>query len=1206
MAGQADGSIYVNTELDPEGFKAGSDRMKTAVKSLETQVNKLGPALRKAVNGKDGGMETYRTQAEEAEAAIAEMEEELEALGHKQIETDEFKDINAELKKLDEELTKCDKKIERFFATGGSEDSSAFRKMKYDVEQIMKNLDRANAEKQQMLSSGTAYMSGTETARYAELESRIAGCRDKLEEYNWKADEAAKKGHRIADAFKRVGAVIGSAAKAVGGVLVTGLRSALGVTKRLITGNKNYNSSFGKLISAAKRFSLTMLGARAVYTILRKAVQSYMDANTQLSTQLSSAWTSLGNILGPIITKIINLVCTAISYVTALLKLFGFTAKAANKTAAAAGGAGDAAKEAAKTLTGFDEINAMADNSDSGGGGGGGGADMSAELEDATLPDWVQMMIDQLKAGEWEAAALTLTDKLNEMVAGVDWAGIGDKIGYYLNGALTFLATALLNFDWQALGSDLALMLNHIITSVDWGNLGVLLMGKLIILLQGLTGFFQTLDGTAVSNGIHQFLTGAITAVDWVSCTGALSSAISGFISDINFNQIGKDLSTGVRTFLQSIISAIDNFDWKMVGTKIADFINGIDWGGIIGDLVSLVSSVLDAGLDTLLGLVETIDWGQLGDEIWEALVNLCENTDWNGIISKAFELLGAAIAGAASLVATIGIDFWEMFKQGLSDAWSSLQTYIDEAGGNIIEGLWNGIKNALSNVGTWIVENIWNPFIEGFKNAFGIHSPSTKMAEQGGFIIEGLLQGITNAWSSITEWFSEAWNTVKDITSTAWESVKTTVSNAWSSVKSTVTSVGAKVKEKVSDAWTNVKDTVSSKLDTTKEKASAAWESIKSTANTIGNTIKTNATTAWTNVKTNITNSLNTAKSNASTAWNSIKSTASTIGSNIASAASTAWTNVKNYVTNNLNTAKSNASSAWSSMKSTLSSTASSMSSTITDKFNSIKSTITDKVNNAKSTVSTGFSNIKSSITSNIDSAMSAVRNGDWGSIGSNIVYGLGNGLSNTWYWLRNKASTLASNLLSSVKNMLGIASPSKVFRDEVGYFIGLGVGEGIENSEGSVLDSVSGIADAISEEFSEGDYAAVISGAELDSPLADFTDKITASFDRLLDKLQAIANNVTFSVPAVVGKVTPYASAAQSEKSVAAVIDASNDELARTFESSYNRQNALLKEQNNLLRQILSRSTGGTNTIGSNDILGALERKNRRDGKTVVPVGV
>lgn len=123
--------------------------------------------------------------------------------------------------------------------------------------------------------------------------------------------------------------------------------------------------------------------------------------------------------------------------------MLGLTGSAASKAINSAGGSASKATEKLKRqLASFDDLNVLSGNeSDS---GGGGGADVAAALPEATLPDWSKLMIEQLKNGEWAKAAKTLTAQLNKMISSVDWGGIGDKIGYYFNGALDFLATSVI------------------------------------------------------------------------------------------------------------------------------------------------------------------------------------------------------------------------------------------------------------------------------------------------------------------------------------------------------------------------------------------------------------------------------------------------------------------------------------------------------------------------------------------------------------------------------------------------------------------------------------------------------------------------------------------------------------------------------------------------------------------------------------------
>lgn len=69
-----------------------------------------------------------------------------------------------------------------------------------------------------------------------------------------------------------------------------------------------------------------------------------------------------------------------------------------------------------------------------------------------------------------------------------------------------------------------------------------------------------------------------------------------------------------------------------------------------------------------------------------------------------------------------------------------------------------------------------------------------------------------------------------------------------------------------------------------------------------------------------------------------------------------------------------------------------------------------------------------------------------DWLSVGANIVKGIWNGIKSLAGWLYNKAAGFAGGILDSVKSKLGIHSPSRLFRDEIGKFIPQGISVGIE----------------------------------------------------------------------------------------------------------------------------------------------------------------
>ena len=76
--------------------------------------------------------------------------------------------------------------------------------------------------------------------------------------------------------------------------------------------------------------------------------------------------------------------------------------------------------------------------------------------------------------------------------------------------------------------------------------------------------------------------------------------------------------------------------------------------------------------------------------------------------------------------------------------------------------------------------------------------------------------------------------------------------------------------------------------------------------------------------------------------------------------------------------------------------------------------------------------------------------------SIGSDIVKGLWNGISNMTSWIGDKIKGFGDSVLGGIKDFFGINSPSKVMADEVGKWIPEGIAVGIDKNAKSVLSSM------------------------------------------------------------------------------------------------------------------------------------------------------
>lgn len=88
------------------------------------------------------------------------------------------------------------------------------------------------------------------------------------------------------------------------------------------------------------------------------------------------------------------------------------------------------------------------------------------------------------------------------------------------------------------------------------------------------------------------------------------------------------------------------------------------------------------------------------------------------------------------------------------------------------------------------------------------------------------------------------------------------------------------------------------------------------------------------------------------------------------------------------------------------------------------------------------------SQFVSNIVSGLSGLA-GRVMSVGSDIVHGIWSGISGAAGWLMNQISGFASGIVSGIKGFFGIASPSKVMRDEVGKCLAEGVAVGWEKND-------------------------------------------------------------------------------------------------------------------------------------------------------------
>lgn len=118
-------------------------------------------------------------------------------------------------------------------------------------------------------------------------------------------------------------------------------------------------------------------------------------------------------------------------------------------------------------------------------------------------------------------------------------------------------------------------------------------------------------------------------------------------------------------------------------------------------------------------------------------------------------------------------------------------------------------------------------------------------------------------------------------------------------------------------------------------------------------------------------------------------------------------------------------------------------------------------------STLASGFASAIPQLISQIPGIIGQVWNAftsvNWLDVGLNIIKGIASGVANAAWSLVQAAADAVNNALNWVKGLLGIHSPSRVFRDQVGEMIGLGMAEGIDKSATKVTKAAGRLTDII-----------------------------------------------------------------------------------------------------------------------------------------------
>lgn len=134
----------------------------------------------------------------------------------------------------------------------------------------------------------------------------------------------------------------------------------------------------------------------------------------------------------------------------------------------------------------------------------------------------------------------------------------------------------------------------------------------------------------------------------------------------------------------------------------------------------------------------------ELPGKIWTAILKALDTiTKWRE------QMISFVVVEVPKIVLSIVSEF------------KKLPDELRKLGKFIWDGLINGLKDAWSTI-TNGIKGFTDGFINGFKDALGIHSPSTVFAEIGGYIVQGLANGINAALPYVEQAMTNVANIVQ------------------------------------------------------------------------------------------------------------------------------------------------------------------------------------------------------------------------------------------------------------------------------------------------------------------------------------------------------------------------------------------------------------------------------------------------------------
>lgn len=596
--------------------------------------------------------------------------------------------------------------------------------------------------------------------------------------------------------------------------------------------------------------------------------------------------------------------------------------------------------------------------------------------------------------------------------------------------------------DWEAGVKTIQTGSRQIETSARQAGEGLEEVDKSSTKASGGTGKFAAIAGAM--GGLVS--TGVSMAVDAISNLSddiiEASDSAQKFASTLNF--AGLDTSTidalTASTQKYADQTVYDLSDIRNTTAQLAA--NGVDNYANLAEAAGNLNAVAGGNADTFksvgMVLTQTAGAGKLTTENWNQLSDAIPGA--SGKLQEAMKKNGAYTGDFRDAMAKGEITAEEFNKAvmdlGMTDAAKEAATSTQT-----IEGAMGNLEASVVNVGMQILDSFKGPATEGISmlaegigglpKAFtGMMSSIMPVLQQVGSVFQSsfapvgqvfttqllpamqpFLQALQNLGNAIMPVLNAAFQTFMPVLG----SLVANLTQVGATIMTTITPVVNNMAALFQAVLPAITALFQSWAGILQGIIDAVFPYIQTVISTVMNVINAIITTVmaavqgdWNGVWAGIGNLV-------STIWNGIKSTVSAAINAVSGVISSVMGSISAYWSGVWDAVKGLVSSAWNG--------------------------ITGAVRNGVNNVANAVKGVKEKITGAFNGAGSWLVNA-----GQNILQGLTNGIKGAIGAVLNTISGVAQKVVDTVKHVLGIHSPSRVFRDEVGKMIPAGLGKGVE----------------------------------------------------------------------------------------------------------------------------------------------------------------